>query len=284
MSMLGFLLKKKFYLNLGISVIVSLILVLLVMLYLRIYTHHGEAYVVPDFTGKTLDDLKQGNIDKTFDLLVIDSVYNRELPPGAVILQNPAPGSKVKKGRNIYLPVVAAAPEMTIMPDLKDLTLRQAVNALHARGLKVRKLKYVTSMAENAVLGYYFDNDTIVPGTELEKGSAIDLQLGLGQSQKAVVPFLIGLSPEEARLKIHLASLNVGVERFMDDSSPDSSKVFMQQPTWEDNNSKGDYVNLWYRSVLMVNFDSLIMVLNPDTLNNLPEVPISPEDTLYEEE
>ncbi len=282
--MLGFLLKKKFYLNLGIAFIVSILLIFLVMAYLRIYTHHGEAYVLPDLMGKTLAELKQENINKTFDLVVIDSVFDRSRPPGSVIMQNPSPGSKVKKGRNVYLTVVALSPEMTFMPDLKDLTLRQAINALKSKGLKVRRLQYITNMAENAVLGYYFDGDTIIPGMEVEKGSSIDLLLGLGQSQKAVVPFVIGLSPSEARLKIQLASLNVGVERYMDDSGPDSSRVFMQQPTWEGNNNKGDFVNLWYRSTLLVNFDSLIMVLNPDTLGKNQEAPNLPGDTLYEEE
>ena len=49
---------------------------------------------------------------------VIDSVYTNLVPSGCVAEQNPKPGFKVKKWRNIVLTINAFNPEMVAMPDL----------------------------------------------------------------------------------------------------------------------------------------------------------------------
>ncbi len=58
---------------------------------------------------------------------VIDSVYTSLVPRGCVAEQNPKPGFKVKKWRNIALTINAFSPEMVAMPNLVDLPLRQAI-------------------------------------------------------------------------------------------------------------------------------------------------------------
>ena len=267
MSRLGFLLKKKFYIHLGYAVILTVILFFAVMKFLDIYTHHGEAFIVPDFTGATMEEVLNQNFGEVFDFIPNDSIYNNDLQPGAIVLQNPAPGSKVKKGRNIYITTVAFLPELTIMPDLKDLTLRQAITLLRVNGLGVRSLQYEPHMAENAVIGQYYDEDTIPAGTELMKGSKIDLILGQGGNKPVPVPFLVGLSIDNAHTAINLASFNIGKEYFLGVRDKEHSRVYRQEPdeTEEPESYRGEYINTWYRSDLTFNFDSLIEVLHPDT-------------------
>ena len=161
MGFFGFLGKKNFYANMGIAVILTILIVLVSFRFISSYTRHGEAILLPDFTGLTIQQLEEKHYTEVFDFIVTDSVFANDLKPGSIIKQNPSPRSKVKQGRNIYITIVANTPEMTIMPDLKDLTVRQAVSSLKSSGLKVGKLLYIKDMADNAVLGNYFNGDTI---------------------------------------------------------------------------------------------------------------------------
>ena len=54
MDFLKFLVSKKFFRHLGLAVALLLILLLGTLLWLRIYTHHGQAITVPDLTGLTV--------------------------------------------------------------------------------------------------------------------------------------------------------------------------------------------------------------------------------------
>ena len=59
------------------------------------------------------------------------------MPKGSVIIQDPVAGSHVKRYRKIYLTTVTVLPEKVLMPDLIDLSLRQATATLETYGLKL---------------------------------------------------------------------------------------------------------------------------------------------------
>jgi beta-lactam-binding protein with PASTA domain len=151
------------------------------------------------------------------------------------------------------------------MPELRDLTVRQAVTTLRTSGIKVRKLSFVPHFAGNSVLGHYFERDTIVGGTEILEGSEIDLLVGLGGNHPARVPFVVGLTRDEARMALQMASFNVGYEHHFDTPDPIHSRVYRQYPEWNEERFPGDSITLYFRSDLRLNFDSLISLINPDT-------------------
>jgi eukaryotic-like serine/threonine-protein kinase len=265
MSFLGFLLKKKFYIHLGISIVLTVALLLLVISGLKIYTRHGQALNVPDLEGKMYNRLAGDKETGVFNFVVTDSVYDNSLLPGSVIKQNPSPGSKAKEGRTIYLTVVSYSPKMSIMPELKDLTVRQAVTTLRTSGLKIRTLIFVPYFAGNSVLGHYFKGDTLISGTKILEGSEIDLVAGLGENRSTRVPFVIGLTRDEARTTLQSTSFNVGLEHYLDEANPIHSRVYRQYPAWNEELHPGDSVTLYFRSDLRFDFDSLVRNTNPDT-------------------
>ena len=265
MSFLGFLTQKKFYLNLGIAFVVTILLLVAVFSLLKSYTRHGEAYLIPDLTGMTMDELRQNHSLEIFNLNIIDSVFDNSLLPGSVIMQNPSPGSKVKEGRNIYITVVSVVPKMSVMPELKDLTVRQAVTTLKSNGIHLRRLIYIKHFAENSILGQYFDGDTLLAGTEILEGSEIDLVVGLGRNQKAKVPFVIGLTADQAHDALQMAFFNYGSEFILGTPDPRHNRVYRQFPPWNEELYPGDSITLYYRSDLSFNFDSLKQLINPDT-------------------
>ncbi len=267
MSFFGFLTKKKFYIYLFSSIVLTAAIFFMILQLLKWYTNHGKTYVVPDFYGHTIDELKDQQYDKIFEFVVIDSLFDPGNKKEAIVMQNPIPGSHVKKDRKVYVTVVAKKPEKVQMPNLVDLTLRQAINMLHSKGLKLNRLEYVEDFAENAVLEQIYDDALIEPGTEIEKGSRINLVLGLGRNKKVPVPFLIGLTRNDAVDAINRSSFNTGGIYHLDGQHPVHSRVYKQDPDWSQGKflHRGKNISIWLRSDKSYDFDALIESYQPDT-------------------
>lgn len=265
-----FILSRQFFIQLGIATIAIVLLFFLLIKFLDSYTRHGKELNVPNFKGMTLMDIDSAGYFSQFDFFVIDSLYAEGAKKGSVIIQDPIPGSKVKQGRNIYFTIIASTSEKVIMPELKDLTLRQAINVLEASKLKTGKLIYQPSFDKNAVLEQMFQGDTVFPGDTLVIGSLIDLIIGSGERNFRIpVPFLIGLSREKAIYELNIASFNLGNEFYLDSIKDEHSKVYMQEPRWDENFPfyPGDSVHLWYRSDTAFDFDTYLQTFLPDSLN-----------------
>jgi beta-lactam-binding protein with PASTA domain len=187
MSFFRFLFSKRFLRHLMGMIIIAAVLVWVVLFALRIYTQHGKYYIVPDYTGKTINEVMAGNESADFDFVVIDSVYDLTKTKGTVLHQDPYPDSKVKKNRKIYLTIVSFIPEKTSMPDLKFLTLRQAINTLESCGLKTGKILYIPTFDADAVQQQQYNGKVIAAGTHLDKGSVIDLTVGMGSKGQAEI-------------------------------------------------------------------------------------------------
>jgi beta-lactam-binding protein with PASTA domain len=239
-----------------------------------IFTQHGNVYIVPDFEGQTVVQLSEEGYDDYFIFKVIDSVYFKSKEKGTVVLQNPMPGSKVKQGRHVYLTIVAQTPELVLMPNLKNLSLRQALVTLESNELFVGELEYVQYFARNAVVDQLVGDEPIEPDTELRKGTTVNLVVGKGDFTAMVpMPFLIALNQMEARKKLHYNSLNVGREYFLDDNDLLHARVYKTDPETltEDMLMLGQPVNIWYRSDELIDFQEYLKEFDPDTLTENPD-------------
>lgn len=235
---------------------------------LKLYTRHGDTIAVQNFQGMTLEEVKEEGLDEQFNFIIEDSVYDPSKDKGVIIQQNPLPYSKVKEGRKVYLTIVAKNPEKISMPNLADLSLRQALVILESSGLQVDSLEYITHFAENAILGQMHKNEEVEPGTLIERGSKIKLIIGSGYSQKRLhIPFLIGKKQKDAIKLIHRASFNIGNEYFLDGRDTATARIYRQEPTWDSDTliRHGDFVDVWYRSDELFDFDEYILSLFPDT-------------------
>ncbi len=287
MGFFYFLGKKKFYLHFLISIILTVGLLWGVLKFLDVFTRHGEVYLVPDFSGQMVQDLREKHFDDYFDLMVIDSIYDKRHQPGSIVMQNPLPGAKVKKGRHVYLTIVAQMPEMVEMPNLRNLSLRQAMVQLDEKGLKVDHLEYVEYFAKNAVVDQLLNGEPIEAATRLPKGTAIALVVGKGEHPDLVpLPFLIGKSMQAAHHSLHDASLNVGREYYLDVTDSTHARVYKTEPEALSNAllNMGDSVNIWYRSDENFDFNAYIEELKADTsskdTSNVVK-PIINNDTIF---
>jgi eukaryotic-like serine/threonine-protein kinase len=276
MSLKNFIFSKVFLKNLGLAFLIVAGAIILLLLWLNIYTRHGQARPVPNFIGLTMQETAALAKKSRMNYQVIDSVYTSLVPRGCVAEQNPRPGFKVKKWRNIVLTINAFRPEMVAMPDLVDLPLRQAIAIIDNTGLEMGALRYKSDLSVNVVLNQLHNGKDIVAGDSIQKGSVIDLVLGKGLSnQRTPVPDLVGMNLEPARNRILGASLNLGTYIYDNTirTSEDTLKAFVykQNPEYAEDATLqlGSSIYLWLTvDSLKIPVDSSLIVL-PDTV--LPE-------------
>jgi beta-lactam-binding protein with PASTA domain len=283
MGRFHFLKEKKFYINLLLIVILCGVLLWLTFRLLDRYTRHGKVYIMPDFVGQDFQQVKHDN-SKDFNFILIDSVYPKGQQPGSIYQQDPLPGSKIKKGRNVYAIIVAVTPEKTVMPNLKGISLREAIGRLESSGLDVDHLEYVTYSYKNNIIDQYYQGQPIEKGTELVKGSKITLHVGIGDDKSNVkVPNLIGKTAEEVKRLLNLAGLNLGQEEREDNDSIQYMCVRRMSPGPSSGAVKpGTYVDVWYHSSRTLDFKKEMKeLLHEDSLNNVPQPTIT-IDTLIE--
>ncbi len=196
-------LKSKVFLRILVyAVTIAFTLLVVLLVGLRIYTHHNRSIIVPDFSDLPVDVAAKLIDTRHLRYEIFDSIFITTREPGVVIDQHPKPGFLVKKNRKVYLTINANSPEKMVMPDLLGITLREARNKISIAALRLGRLSYRYSIAKNVVLEQQLNDHIIEPGDTLLKGSAIDLVLGKGLSdEKSRVPNLIGLTVEQAIIK-----------------------------------------------------------------------------------
>jgi beta-lactam-binding protein with PASTA domain len=268
-----FLISKVFVKNLSLAVAMFVGIIMILLIWLNIYTRHGQAKPVPDFYGLSLDETARLAKKNKLRYEIIDSVYTKAVAAGCVAEQNPPPGFKVKKRRRILLTINAFRPEMVRVPNLVGLPYRQAVKTIQSAGLEVGERKYIPDISVDFVIKQLYKGKEITDSDSIQKGAGIDLVLGKGLSnQRTPVPNLIGLKLEAAKNTIIYASLNLGA--FIYDNSVSTAKdtidafVFKQNPEYKETSSLqlGSGIYLW----LSVDSTKLpadsTMVLHSDTL------------------
>ncbi len=166
---------RKFWRTLTLMFCASVVVVVLTILSLSFFTRHGQSYVVPDLTGLTLQHLEPLNEKYGFEFVVIDSVFDENSPSGTVLKHDPAPDATVKRGRKFYITMVSSMPDMVKVPNLVDLSLRQATSTLQSAGLFVGTVTYQPGAFQNAVLEQTYRGQEISPGEKVRKGSYINL-------------------------------------------------------------------------------------------------------------
>jgi beta-lactam-binding protein with PASTA domain len=252
MSLKNFIFSKAFIRNLGLAFAIIVGIAMLLIIWLNIYTRHGQSRSVPDFSGMDIEEAAITARKNKLKYLITDSVYTSIVLPGCVAEQHPLAGLKVKKWRTIALTVNAFNPEMVEMPDLVELPKRQALALIGSSGMETGSLRYVPDISVDVVLQQLHNGKEVSPGELLQRGSVIDLVLGKGLSnQRTVVPNLVGLNLEPARNNIFSASLNLGT--FIYDSSiktaDDSLNAFVYKQNPEFNTDAtlqlGSSIYLW---------------------------------------
>lgn len=252
MSLKAFLKSKTFAFNLFLIIVVVTVLIYLTMLFLKVYTHHGKTFQVPDLMGLSETEVQYEIKEHKLRYKVVDSVFVADAIPGSVISQHPKANYEVKSRRTIYLTIAAISPEKVVLPELVNWSIREAQSRLENAGLRLGSVEYVPSEFNMLVLGKKLNGLPLPDDTTLIKGTAVDLIVGQGLSNEVTeVPVLLGADIESAREMLYNVGLNVGAVIY--DASFETAEdsinamVYRQNPQGDKNSTiaLGTSVDLW---------------------------------------
>lgn len=253
-----FLTGKVFFINLALALLLVVGVVYYVLNFLDKYTLHGQSVSVPGLSGIKIEDLDKFFAGKPIQYTINDSVYDNRKHRGVVVDQNPPEGAQVKEERKIYLTVNAKLPLQVPLPDLKDVTLRQAIAVLESFGIPVSNKRYVPDQCFNCVLWAESGNHKLEAGALVIKGHSVDLVLGQGKNNELLqVPDLFGLTTSEVNSLLSSIALNyleVSCEGCNTKTDSSAARVFRQSPVRQEHPAgsgqftminAGSSINIW---------------------------------------
>lgn len=264
----------------------SLVILAVVFFFIRIYARQGDEYEMPDLVGGNISEAMDDNeLDLCY--VVQDSVFRPGQEGGFILSQDPKPGTRVKKGRKVYVSITAYDAEEAVLPELAGLSVRQAISELYSVGLEVGRLQFVDDPYKNSVVSQSSKGRTLYAGQQLTRGTVVDLVVGKGEEEGTnIVPFVIGKTADKARRDILAVSFNVGRQHFNDVKDRATAVVYRQEPDYTGVNRYpyGTDVELWYidaddtdiaRMISNFKVDSSKIFSDP---NEIPDGRPSPEE------
>ena len=182
MSVLKYILSRSFFKTSFKLIITALLLFLILVLFLRFSTRHGDFIDVPDLIGKNIQEFESELIELDLQYVISDSGnYNPEYKVNSVLDQLPKANSKVKQGRKIYLTLNASDFEMVQIPKITRITARQARKTIESLGFVFGEIEYVDDIARDEVISISHDGKELGEGDFLKRTSVIDFKLGNGK-------------------------------------------------------------------------------------------------------
>lgn len=270
-----FIFTKKFWINIGVYLVLLVLGITGYFYYLGVKTHHGEKIAVPHLIGYHITEaanlLQQNNLRDT----IIDSIYVENKPGGMIVEQNPDSGLFVKDGRKIYLTLSSYNAPQIPVTNFKWEPKRNVITQLTSMGFKIGNIRYIPSVCEDCLEFIEIDSVKIEPGTMLDIGTKLDLVLGGGSSdQFMMVPNLL----RTRLVDLHETVINTGL--IMGSVVPDAefdaedslkAMVYRQDPEFgTDSVFIGSAITL-YLTTDSTKLPELPTVFETDTLTTLNE-------------
>lgn len=236
--------------NIAVAIGVLALLLWALKSYLHDYTEHGIEVEVPNIKGITVTEAKAMMESEQLKLVVIDSTYSDKVPFGTIVEQDPTPNSHVKHGRPIYVTINASGKRKVQMPDLRDISYRQAEATLRGLGLIVdEEYDYEPSEFRDLVLDVKADGKSINAGEKLAVGTRVRLVVGFGRgTEEVIVPNVVGMTIEDARSLLLQYRLTIGAVLYDQEDIEAESEVikyiYRQTPNAGETVIEGEAVTL----------------------------------------
>jgi beta-lactam-binding protein with PASTA domain len=131
------------------------------------YTNHNQGVRIPDVRGLQIEDAAPFFKQNKLRYVIVDSIFSKETAPGAIIELLPEANSKVKKNRIVSITINAKTEETVPVPDITELSFRQAAALLMARGFIDVEHKYVSGEYRDLTIGVEYEGQMINSGTRV---------------------------------------------------------------------------------------------------------------------
>jgi beta-lactam-binding protein with PASTA domain len=194
---------------------------------LRFIVGSEDTVVVPELVGKEVVYALDILTDLGLNTKVNGFEYRTDVPKNYVAYQEPAPGSEVKKDRDVRI-IISKGPKTLVVPNLLGMDIRQAYIIMEENGLSQGILSH--TFREQAATDEVISQ---VPpfGTVVTRGDSIDLLVSLGRRPVTYkMPYLHGLALEDAILILERAHLKLGQIRSVQRDDLPRDVVVEQDP------------------------------------------------------
>lgn len=219
------------------------IFLLVAFLWLKMYTHHGQELVMPDYTGILYDDAVKDARQKNFRMSVQDSLHILGKRGGEILKQNPVPGSLVKARRMIYVTITKRSPDKILsgrLPEMYGKNYERKKRELKDHfeiQTKIVDTKYDPG-DPGQILEVRYKGKTIMGArgrennVQIEKGDYLEFVISAKSGGTIEIPDLTCKTYEEAQFLLDNLGLNIGeVIREGDISDLNTAYIISQQPT-----------------------------------------------------
>lgn len=178
----NFLRRHPVWMNLIYIILTAVILAWETSLFLDYWTDHGDERIVPNIKGLSYSQARDVLKEADLDVEISDSVYDSSERPGVVVEQSPHRNAKVKPGRTVYLTIVAFSPKTVTVPDISNVSLRQAQSIFEGLGIKRIKIVEVESEYQDLLLSAKYNGLPLSAGARIPVTAVITLEVGKGLS------------------------------------------------------------------------------------------------------
>ena len=234
--------------NIVLAVVIGAAILIGLIIWLRGYTQHGVEVEVEDVRGMVTGEAEPVLQAQGLHLQVVDSTYTDKVPFGTIVEQDPKPLSHAKHGRAVYVTINATTKRQVTMPNLHDMSYRQAETTLRGMGIQVDTVyDYEPSEFRDLVLDVKTDTGAIQPGTKIPVGTKVRLVVGFGKGTEYVkVPTIVGLTLRDARSLLLNNRLTVGAVHYDEPEEEGVAQyVYRQVPDAGERLLEGETVTLY---------------------------------------
>jgi beta-lactam-binding protein with PASTA domain len=227
------ILKKPLWMNVLIGFGAAICLFVIFFFSLGWITGNGETEKVPAVIGLDVLAAEKNLTALGFDVVLQDSIYVDTLARTSVLRQTPEADEIVKKGRTVYLTINRVIAPQVDMPNLVGFSIKSAETYLKVLGLRLGSIQMVPDQNKNVVIDQLVNGQPIAPGSKIPSGTLIHFLVGDGgASANMMMPDLVGLTYEQAKVQLIGLGLNLGsvvVNGSISDSA--TAFVFEQNPS-----------------------------------------------------
>ncbi|GHU64481.1 PASTA domain-containing protein [Bacteroidia bacterium] len=178
----------SFFTNIFIRNLIAAIIILItlsigVLKWLDTYTHHGESVEIPEVKGMQVEIAAPLFSGRELSYEINDSTFDKRVKPGSIIETNPPVGTKVKKGRKVYLTINSFMAQRITIPEVKDLSQRQASAILRSIGFEKVEIRRVPGAYQDLVVGIESRGRTVEAGERLTLETSLTLLVSSGTEE-----------------------------------------------------------------------------------------------------
>lgn len=174
------LIKNPIVANLLLATILTIAIIIGTLRWLDHYTLHNEAVVVPDVKGLTLDEADEFFKNSKLRYNVVDSVFSKDVAPGAIVELVPVAGSKVKENRIVFVTINAQTSQMGKIPEIQDLSFRQAYALLRSIGFSSVEIEYVAGEYKDLAVAVELNQRPLSKGEYVPLKAPLTLKISSG--------------------------------------------------------------------------------------------------------